>query len=166
VITKTVDNFDLNEFSDENNYHLNNEQSIDLSKEKSSRPQTEKRIKTCDNNEIINNSSENVIEIKEEIIDEHFNETERIVVKTDLENRETNNLVQNSNSRSKGKKRRKKKFVCVWPGCEQSFRDGADLNNHMWKHTGIHFYIYLVFCFVCQTFIYIFRSKVESLRMG
>jgi hypothetical protein len=144
VITKIVDNFDFNEFIDENNCHLNKEQSIDLSKGKSSRPQTQKRTKTCDKNEIINNSSENVIEIKEEIIDEHYNQTETIVVKTDLENRETdNNLVENSNLRPNGKKRRKKKFVCVWPGCEHSFRDGADLKNHMWKHTGIYLFSFL-----------------------
>ena len=29
---------------------------------------------------------------------------------------------------------------CSWPGCDALFRDKQDLQNHMWRHTGVKLY--------------------------
>ena len=45
-----------------------------------------------------------------------------------------------SSSSSSSQSNHSKSRQCSWPGCDALFRDKQDLQNHMWRHTGVKLY--------------------------
>ena len=43
-------------------------------------------------------------------------------------------------SSSSSQSNHSKSRQCSWPGCDALFRDKQDLQNHMWRHTGVKLY--------------------------
>ncbi len=130
IVIKKVENNEeiyetIDQKIDENNSNLNNEQIIP---KKRSRGRPKKNINSFDDNEWKTEDDFNEIDIK-------IKKTKSKVKKTRVKIKRDPNFLSIRNNRN-----RAKNLLCQWPGCEQRFRDKDDLQNHMWRHTGIAYY--------------------------